>query len=302
MQNRTLASAASILAAMAIIGLIDQFVQVIARTSSLWTFHLLRAAMMFAMAGAWLWLRGARLRVHSWRGLAGRSLFMSTAMVIYFGALGFLPVAQAAAGLFSAPIWILVLSVTLFGLRIGPVRVVAALIGFAGVLLVLSPDPATIGPLTFVPIASGAFYAVAAIATREWCGAEQPLAIALGVFAGLALWGAGGIVVAGVLGEGTSYLTRGWVPPTGEVWFWTAVQAAGSLVAVTLLARGYQLAEASLASVFEFSVLGFSALFGWLVAGQATGPLGLAGLALIAFAGSLIALRGGDAEAPAAAP
>ena len=69
------------------------------------------------------------------------------------------------------------------------------------------------------------------------------------------------------------------------------MQAAGSLVAVTLLTKGYQLTQASLASVFEYSVLGFSALFGWLVAGQATGPWGLLGLGLIAVAGSLIALR-----------
>ncbi len=78
---------------------------------------------------------------------------------------------------------------------------------------------------------------------------------------------------------------------------WTVVQAVGSLVAVLLLTRGYQLAEASLVSVFEYSVLGFSALFGWLVWGDVLGPAGLLGLALIAGAGSLIALRGRESRA-----
>ncbi|SFI20409.1 DMT family transporter [Jannaschia pohangensis] len=289
MQNRPLASASLILVAMAIIGFIDQYVQVIAETSSLWTFHLLRSVMMFALAGVFLVLTGRRLRVLNWRGVLGRSAFNSTAMIIYFGSLGFMPVAQAAAGLFTAPLWVLLFSVALFGLRVGPVRVLAVVIGFAGVLLVLSPDVSSITALTFIPVVAGAFYAVSAIATRAWCAGEDALGLTLGIFGFMALWGLGGVILSG---GGDSFLSRGWVMPTPQVWGLIAMQAVGSLVAVVLLVRGYQLAEASVASMFEFSVLGFSALFGWLLLGQATGALGLTGLALIALAGSMIALRG----------
>ena len=297
MSSRPLAAAVHILLAMAIIGLIDQYVRVIAEGSSLWTFHILRSAMMFALAGAWLLAAGRRLRVARWSRLAARSAIMSTAMIIYFGALGFLPVAQAAAGLFTAPLWVMLFSVALFGLRIGPVRILAAVAGFAGVLLVLSPDVTDLSVGLLAPVAAGAFYAVAAIATREWCAAEGALALALGVFGFMALWGLGGIAVAEAVGGGAGYLTRGWVAPNATVLSWIAVQAVGSLIAVVLLTRGYQLAEASLASVFEYSVLGFSALFGWLVWGDALGPSGLAGLALIAGAGSVVAFR--SREAPA---
>ncbi|CTQ50422.1 DMT family transporter [Jannaschia donghaensis] len=287
--NRPLASAGVILTAMAILAFVDQYVSVIAETSSLWTFHLLRSAMMFALAGAFVAVARRRLRVHNWRGLLGRSAFNSTAMMIYFGSLGFMPVAQAAAGLFTAPIWILLFSVGLFGLRVGPVRIAAVFIGFVGVLLVLSPDLSEVTPLTFVPAAAGAFYAVSAIATREWCPRERALELTLGIFAFQACWGLGGVLLTG---GGDTFLTRGWVMPTPEIWGLLVMQAVGSLTGVVLLVRGYQLAEASLASVFEFSVLLFSALFGWLLLGQVLGPLGLAGLGLIALAGSLIALRG----------
>lgn len=288
-QNRPLAAAAAILAAMAILGFVDQYVQVIAEASSLWTFHLLRSVMMFALAGVFVLATRRRVRVVAWRGLLGRSAFNSTAMMIYFGSLGFMPVAQAAAGLFTAPIWILLFSVALFGLRVGPVRIVAVFIGFLGVLLTLSPDLSEVTALTFVPAAAGAFYAISAIATREWCPKEGALELTLGIFAFQMLWGLGGVLV---MGGGETFLTRGFVMPTAQVWGVLAMQAVGSLIGVVLLVRGYQLAEASLASVYEFSVLGFSALFGWLLLGQGTGPLGLAGLALIALAGSLIALRG----------
>lgn len=287
--NRPLAAAAAIVTAMAIIGFIDQYITVLADTSSLWTFQLLRALMMFAMAGIFVVVARRRLHVVSWRGVLGRSAFNATALMIYFGAIGFMPVAQAAAGLFTAPIWILVFSVVFFRLRVGPVRVAAALIGFVGVILVLSPDLSKVTALTFVPAAAGAFYAIAAIATREWCAREGTLELTLGIFAFQALGGIAGIVL---LGDGDTYLTRGFVMPTAQVWGILGLQAVGSLVGVLLLVRGYQLAEASLASVFEFSVLGFSALFGWLLLGQVTGPPGLIGLGLIALAGSLIALRG----------
>lgn len=292
MQNRPLAAAASILAAMVIIGFIDQFIQGLSDRSSLWTFHLLRSGMMWGIAFVWVLATGFRLRVASWRGVLGRSFFVSLGLLVYFGALGFMPVSQAAAGLFTAPIWVLIFSVTVFGLRIGPVRLIAALIGFAGVVMVLAPDPGTLTWLSFAPLAAGAFYGVGVLATRSWCAGEQPLVLALGGFTFLALWGLIGVVI----GQGDSFVTRGWVAPDERVWAVLALQAVGTLVAVVLLTRGYQLAEASIASIFEYSVLGFSAFFAWVLFGEVLGLAGFAGLALIALSGALIALRGRSAE------
>ncbi|WP_371153530.1 DMT family transporter [Jannaschia sp. 2305UL9-9] len=293
MQNNPLAAAGVILTGMAVIGFIDQFVQVIARQSSLWTFHIVRGAMIWALVLCWLFVTRRRLRVVNWRGVIGRSAIISAAMIIYFGALGFLPVAQVAAGLFTAPIWILIFSVAFFGLRIGPVRIAAVAVGFGGAVMVLSPDASAISPLLFLPVVAGAFYAVGAIATREWCGDEGAIVLSMGIFTAMAVWGLGGVAVTSLLGvEGAGFLTRGWVWPTPQVWALCALQAVGSLLAVLLLTRGYQLAEASLVSIFEYSVLGFSAFFGWLVWGDTMGPLGVLGLGLIAAAGSMIALRG----------
>ncbi len=296
MQNRPVAAAGFILVATLTIGFIDQFVRVIAETSSLWTFHVIRTAMIWTGVLSWLALSGRRLAVSNWRGLLARSGIMATALMIYFGALGFLPVAQAAAGLFTAPIWVLILSVAVFGLRIGPVRIAAVLIGFAGVVMVLSPNPDAIEPLVFVPILGGAFYAMGAIATREWCATETALVVALGSFTAQGLWGLVGIAAIEALGPGDGFLAQGWVWPDGEVFAWCVVQAAGSLLAVVCLTRGYQLAEASLVSVFEYSVLGFSALFGLMLWGDALSPVSLLGLGLIAGAGSLIVLRGRGAR------
>lgn len=298
MRDRTLAAAAHVVAAMAIIGFIDQFVRVLALESSLWTFHVVRTAMILAMALVWIAVLRGGLVVVRWRAVAARSVAMSTGLVIYFGALGFLPVAQAAAGLYTAPLWVLVLSATLFGRPAGPIRICAAAAGFAGVVLVLAPAPSALGGATILPVAAGLFYGLGATMTRAWCAQERALTLALGSFLCLGLWGLGGIAVAAVTGaEGTTFLSRGWVAPSAAVLLVCLLQAAGSLVAVLLLTRAYLMAEASTISVLEYTLLGFSALFGFLLWGERLGPAGLAGLALIAGAGGVIAWRERSAAA-----
>ncbi|WP_308917375.1 DMT family transporter [Jannaschia sp. LMIT008] len=282
-------AAAMVLAAMGIIGFIDQFVVLIAQGTSLWTFHVLRSAMMWALALGWLAWRGRGVRIVSLPRIAARAAFMATGMVVYFGALGFMPVAQAAAGLFTAPIWVLLYSALLFGHRVGIVRILAVLAGFGGVLLVLSPDPATLRWAAVVPVAAGVFYGMAAILTREWCAAEDPVALALGVFAALAAYGVAAMVL--LPAGGTGFLDRGWVPPDAGVWGWIAVQAIGSLVAVVLLTRAYQTAETARVAVVEYSVLGYSVLFGWLIWAEGPGAVGLAGLAMIVASGAVVTLR-----------
>ena len=135
-----LVAATCIISAMALIGLIDNLVILIAERAGLWQLHLLRSLMALPMilvisrAGGWL-VSPKRL----W-AVALRSLLVSISMVFYFGSLAFLPVAQAAAGLFTAPIFVLLLSVVALRRRVGLVNAIAVGAGFLGILVVLRPD------------------------------------------------------------------------------------------------------------------------------------------------------------------
>ena len=60
--------------------------------------------------------------------------------------------------------------------------------------------------------------------------------------------------------------------------------------------KAYQLADASLVSVIEYSVMIFGPLFGWWLFGQSVSPLQTVGIGLIVLAGLLIAWRGRVAE------
>ena len=306
MESRPVAAALSILAAMVIIGFIDSFVSVIAREAGVWQFHLTRSLMAVPLFAAVGLLGLGRVRPRNWLGVAGRSLAMTVSMVLYYAALGVLPIAQVVAGFFTAPIFVLLISALFLGQRIGPWRIGAAAVGFAGVLLILRPDPDTLSVWTFVPILAGFFYAVTAIATRAWCAGEDTVTLVAGGFAGLGLAGAIGLALLAIFpqetaGRSDAFLFLGWTAPSATFLFWTAVQAVGSIAGVFFIVRAYQLGEASYVGIFEYSLLVFVAAWAWVLFGETIDPAGAAGILLIIASGAVIALRSRRAEAAALA-
>lgn len=302
-QDRTLAAAGCILVYAAIIGFTDNYVRVVAATAGLWQFHATRSVMALAALALMAGIVGWRLRPLNWRAVLARSAIHGTAMLIYFGALAFLPVAQVAAGLFTAPIFVLLISRIAYGHPIGPFRIVAVGLGFLGVALVLGPGAAQqLSLATALPVAAGALYALGNIATREWCAGESAPTLLAGFFAALGLLGCIGMTVLALfplaVPEGADgFVMRGPVIPDMAFWLWTAVQAFGSLLGVGLMIRAYQLTEASRVSVFEYVILPASAFWGWVIWGERLSPLAILGMVMIAAAGGLIALRASRTEA-----
>ncbi len=294
--NRTFEAAAAICAYALIIGFTDNYVRVIAEGVGLWQFHLIRSAMVALLLAIAAPLIGLRLVPRNWRGVIGRSAVHGAAMLCYFGALGFLPVPQVAAGLFTAPIFVLMISHFLYGERIGPVRIAAVALGFGGILLVLGPDALRLGPAALVPVLGGALYAMGNVATRAWCAGESAVTLTAGFFAALGLFGALGLGAVALLGIDPPagplrFLLRGPALPSPEVLFWIFVQAAGSLIGVGLMVRGYQLADPTRVAVFEYVVLPAAALWGFLLWSEVPGLREWAGIALIWAAGVSIVLR-----------
>ncbi|MFN0113361.1 MAG: DMT family transporter [Paracoccaceae bacterium] len=296
--SATLQAAGLVAVYASLIGFTDNFVRVIAADIGLWQFHAMRSLMALPMLALAAPFFGVSLRPKRWGGVLARSLVHGTAMVFYFGCLAFLPVAVVAAGLFTAPIFVLLLSRFAFGHRIGPVRIVAVAIGFLGVLMVLGPATggAVPGPVAALPVLAGALYALGNLATREWCEGETAGTLLAGFFAALGVFGLLGVAIIAVL-EPTlpsgpaAFALRGVAAPGAAALFWVFMQALLSLIGVGLMIRAYQIAEASRVAVFEYAILPASALWGWIIWGEVLGPVALAGMALIAAAGAVIALR-----------
>ncbi|AXI45411.1 EamA/RhaT family transporter [Sulfitobacter sp. SK012] len=278
---------------MATLGLTDNFVPYISARGSLWQFHMLRGVLAVALLCLIAAMGFGVLRPLRVWAVLGRSFFPATAMLIYFGCLSVLPIGVVVAGLFTAPLFVLIISVVFQGRRVGPVRWGAVIIGFVGALLVIRPDPSALDPVAFLPIVAAVFYAIGAVATRAWCEGESTLSLSAGFFGMLAVFGAIGTLLLPVGGpEGfDGFVLRGWVPLDGAMLFWIAVQAVGSLLGIGLIFRGYLVGDASHVAVFEYSLLIFASFWAWVLWGEVVEPLAYLGMGLIALAGTVIALR-----------
>lgn len=305
--NRNLAAFGAILIYASVIAFTDNYVRIIARDAGLWQFHATRSAMAFAILALVALPLGLRLWPRRFGAVLARSAIHGTAMLIYFGALAFLPVAQVAAGLFTAPIFVLLIQRFLYGQRIGGLQILAVVTGFVGVVMVLGPEAlsgATLAAL--LPVISGVLYAMGNIATQRWCGGEAAETIVAGFFGMLGVYGLIGMAVLWAfplaVPEGADgFLQRGTVWPTGEFLWWTFVQAAGSLVGVAMFVKAYQMAEVSRVSVFEYVILPASAAWGFVLWGETLSWIAWIGMALIVLAGMIIA-RAPRPQSPAESP
>ena len=302
--NRMVPAALLVLGAMALFGLIDNFMRLAAASGGLWQFHFLRAVIALAVLLPLARVMGVSLRPLSPRRVLLRSVLNASAMVVYFGCLGLLPIAQAVAGLFTAPLFVVVFSVLIFGDRIGPRRVFAVVLGFAGIVLALRPDSGDVSWLSVLPVLAGAFYGLGNLITRRLCAQEGTFTLLGGFFGMMLLFGALGCgllwlwplpVAPGAEG----FITRGWVPTKGIFAVMIVVQGLGSLLGVGMVIRAYQMADATTLAVLGNALLLFATLWAVILWGEWPDGPALLGLALIIVAGVIIALRG---DRPVTAP
>lgn len=292
----TLKAAVLMVCAMAIIGVIDNLIPRIADQIGLWQFHFTRAVLALPLVAA-LSLTGlGGLRPRRWWAVAARSLLVALSMMFYFSALAIMPIAQALAGLFTSPIFILLITALFMRQPVGPWRIMAVGIGFAGILFVLQPDPADFDLAVLIPVAAGFFYALGAISTRTLCAGESALALLMGMWLALGAFGALGVVALALFPVASppgaeGFVTRGWVWPMWQAAPWVVVQVLGAVSAVFLITRAYQMGEPSHVGVFEYSVMLFGPVFAWVAFGQPVTGWQMVGIVLIAGAGAIIAIR-----------
>lgn len=291
--NRLGAALLHVIGGMMSIGFIDNFVRIMARDVGLWQFHLIRSVIILAVFAGLSALLGWRLRPRRFWPVLARSALGAGSMVLYFGAVAVIPIAEVGAGLFTAPIFVLLITVLVYGERVGPFRIGAVALGFLGVVLVLQPGAQTITVMSFIPVAAGLLYGTSMLATRRWCSGESVTTLNGWFFGLMGVYGLIGLAVLtlfpGLQGEG--FFATAWRPPTALFWQILAMQVVGSMIGLALLTRGYQLADASYVSVFEYSFLLTSGFWAWVLYGDLPNLTGVIGILAIVGAGVLIIMR-----------
>jgi drug/metabolite transporter (DMT)-like permease len=295
-QTQPTRAALAMVSAMALLGVIDNYIPHLAEQIGLWQFHFGRTLIAVPLIIGLSLLGLGQLAPKRLWAVALRSALIAIAMLFYFSAIALTSIAQALAGLFTSPIFILLISALVLRHRIGIWRILAVTVGFCGILFVLQPDPNDFDIIVLLPMAGGFFYAIGSITTRTLCAEESTVAMLMGNMVALGLSGIAGLVVLGlfpmeVATGSDGFVTRGWVWPMWQAMPWVVLQAVGSVAGVFLIIKAYQLGEPSYVSVFEYSIMIFGPLFAWVAFGQQITHWQIVGIALIAVAGGIIAVR-----------
>ena len=224
------------------------------------------------------WPVAATLRLHLVRGA------VSTVMgVLFFWGLARVPLAQAIALAFIAPLIALILATAMLGERVGARTVGASITAFLGVLIIFFGQaqadlgrPALLGSLAIV--VSAILYALNIVLMRRQSLAAGPSEVAF--FQNVTV---SALLLCALPFLGTS------IPEAGQ-WPWLVVTAFLSTASLLLLSWAYARAEASYLAATEYSSFLWAMLLGWLIFGETVSPYTLAGAALIV-AGCIAAAR-----------
>ncbi|MEL6289952.1 MAG: DMT family transporter [Pseudomonadota bacterium] len=300
--DRPALAAALMVFALMLLGLQDAIVKLTSSAVSLWQFQLVRSAINLALVLALarvLWGE-ARPRAKRWWAVILRSLFLVATMVMFFGGVPFLSLAEIAAGLYTYPLYIAIFSAVLLREKVGPRRIAAILAGFIGTVMILKPGGVDFSPVSLMPVGAALGYAGTVLTTRNLCREESPVALAFGVaitfltvgIIGTALLSLPAVIqLLGSWPTDWPYLATGWRPLTLVVFALIVACSLLNLTANISLAKSYQSAESSWLAPFDYSYLIFATFWGFVFSGTIPDQWTFAGMALIAGAGIFVAWR-----------
>jgi S-adenosylmethionine uptake transporter len=274
----------AVIAGMATFSLMDAVMKTASLAVGAYNAMLWRSAVgLVIMAPVWLgsggsWPGRPALRLHALRGAI--SAAMATT---FFWGLVRMPLAEAIALSFIAPLIALYLAAVMLGEKIGRRAIAASLLGFAGVLVIAAgrigeaefsdDDLLGIGAI----LISAVLYAVNLILQRRQAQIASPQEVAMfqTLFVGLFL----------------ALFAPWWlIVPSAHAMANIAGAAALAMTSLMLISWGYGRAEAQALLPIEYTAFIWAALFGWLMFGEAVTVTTLAGVVLIV-AGCLIAAR-----------
>jgi drug/metabolite transporter (DMT)-like permease len=238
---------------------------------------------------AWRGELAAVVRTERPLGQAGRGVLSIAGMFFNFGAVARLPLVESNAIAFSSPLFTVALAALILGERVRVYRWSAVIIGFVGVLVVLSPHlsgeeltAAVAGATSFI----GVVYAICgsvtnagtAIQTRRLTQSESTSSIVFYFSLSCAL-------------AGLATLPFGWITPSvGETVVLISIGILGGTGHI-FLTESYRYASASLVAPFDYTAMIWALVLGYAMFGETPTVEIIGGSAIIAAAGLFVIWR-----------
>ncbi|MGQ3486214.1 DMT family transporter [Roseovarius pacificus] len=182
-----------------------------------------------------------------------RNVFHFTGQNLWFYAITIIPLAQVFALEFTSPLWVLMLSPLVLGERMTRVRVLAASLGFIGILIVARPSPETVNIGTLAAAGAAIGFAGSIMFTKRLTRTETLTCILFWMTLSQSLFG---LICAGFDGDIAL--------PSLSSLPWLVVIACGGLMAHFCLTTALSMAPATLVSPVDFIRLPLIAIIGLL--------------------------------------
>ena len=232
-----------------------------------------------------------------------RGVLIVISNMTFFVALAALPLAEATALFFVAPLFITLLSIPFLGEKVGPLRLGAVAVGFVGVVIMQRPwagaeTLAASRVVLLLPIIAAITYAGNQLMTRRLGVTAKASVLSVYIQAAFIVVSVGFFLVAGdgrFVGSDASpsmtFLLRAWVwPAPGDLWVFIAL-GVNSAVIGYCLSQAYRLGDAATVAPFEYILLPLSVFWGVVVFGELPVWEVWIGIALILSAGLFVFLR-----------
>jgi len=106
-----------------------------------------------------------------------RGLMLLLATFCFFSAIRYMPIANAMAIFFVEPFILTLMGGLMLGEQVGPLRIIACIIGFIGALFVIQPSFQELGFVALFPLGTAVTFAAYMILTRTMSDRQHPITL-----------------------------------------------------------------------------------------------------------------------------
>lgn len=206
-----------------------------------------------------------------------RALLATAETASFYLAVWYIPLATAMTFYLAGPIYVTALSAIFLREKVGLYRWSAVLVGFAGVIVALKPSAETLGPGSLIALGGSFLYALMMIATRQL---RETSNVVLA-----------GTQVAGAITLGAIGLPFAWTAIAGVDFLLLLLLGVVAIFAIVLVNQSLRLAPASIVAPYQYSLIVWAVLFGYLFFGDVPKPHTLIGAGIIVASGLFILVR-----------
>jgi drug/metabolite transporter (DMT)-like permease len=218
-------------------------------------------------------LHTGRLGLQLMRGAA-----LLASSLFFISGLRFLPIAEASATSFVAPLFVTALSIIFLSEKVGLRRWLATAVGLIGVLVILRPGTGAFHAAAFFPIASALSWACTLIMTRVMSGRERAATT-------MAYSSIAGICILSAL------VPLVWVAPSWHDILLGIFIGIASTAGQWIVVLAFRYADASVLAPFSYTQLLWVSILGFTVFGEIPDVWTITGAAFIVASGLYTAHR-----------